>query len=453
MKNANDTKRQDATIAERRAFHRLDPAACATLTEAWQVLEPRLGPVLEAFYRHLQATPEMAALISAHARGGVERLKEAQKRHWARLFSGRFDDDYAAGVRRIGEAHARIGLDPRWYLGGYAMALAEIARVFGAANRWNGRRVAELTAAVTEAVFLDMGLALDVYFEAARKEAEAARSRLAAEFEREMGVLIAGVASAGTELSANADTLASVSGRVAERSVSAAAATEQASTNIATIASAAEELSASIAEITRQVSESARVAARAAGEARATDRTIASLAETAGKIGDIVRLINDIAGQTNLLALNATIEAARAGEAGKGFAVVASEVKNLASQTAKATEDIAAQVAAIQAETTRAVEAIRGIGAIVAESERAAAAIAASVEEQGAATKEIARSVQEAVRGTSLASEAVSGVQDAAREADEAVKSLRAAAAELARNGEALRAGVDSFHARVRIAA
>lgn len=441
------------SISERLAFMRLTAESRAALAEAWSIVEPKLDGVLDAFYRHLQATPQMAAMLATHAKGGVERLKQAQRRHWARLFSGRFDEEYAAGVRRIGEAHARIGLDPRWYLGGYALALAELGRLIGEAKRWNGRRTAELSAAVTEAVFLDMDLALDVYFEMARLQAERARAEIAARFEGEMGGLIAGVAAASTELSANADTLAAVSGRVAERSVSAAAATEQASTNIATIASAAEELSASITEITRQVNESARVAARAANEARATDHTIASLAETAGKIGDIVRLINDIAGQTNLLALNATIEAARAGEAGKGFAVVASEVKNLASQTAKATEEIAAQVSAIQAETKRAVDAIRGIGAIVAEAERAAAAIAASVEEQGAATKEIARSVQEAVRGTSLASEAVAGVQGAAREADEAVTCLRAAATELARNGEALRAGVDSFLSRVRAAA
>jgi len=440
-------------MAQRCAFIKLTETERRILAEAWRLVEVELDSVLDVFYRHLQATPEMATMLAAHAKGGIERLKAAQREHWARLFQGKFDEDYARGVRRIGEAHARIGLDPRWYLGGYAMVLSDMCRIFGEHARWSGRRAAVLMAASIKAVFIDMDLALAVYFEAANRRAAQARAEIAQRLEMEMAQPISSVAAASTELSAQADTLSAISNRSAERSMTAAAATEQISANIGTVASAAEELSASIGEITRQVNESARQASRAAERAGAADRTIAALAESAAKIDAVVRLISDVAGQTNLLALNATIEAARAGDAGKGFAVVASEVKRLATQTAKATEDIAALVAAIQGETRNAVEAIRGIVGVVGEVERAVTAIAASVEEQGAATKEIARSVQEAARGTTAAAESVSGVQATTREADAAVQSLRAAAAELARSSEVLRTGMSSFLQRIREAA
>jgi methyl-accepting chemotaxis protein len=238
----------------------------------------------------------------------------------------------------------------------------------------------------------------------------------------------------------------------AQGSTAAAGAAEEASANVQTVASAAEELSASIAEITRQVSEAARIAGRAVEEAKRTDGTVQSLAEGAKRIGDVVRLINDIAGQTNLLALNATIEAARAGEAGKGFAVVASEVKNLASQTAKATEEISAQIEGIQGATDQAVVAIKGIGAVIEEIDRIAAAIAAAVEEQGAATREIARNVQQAATGTSEVSARVADVGRAGQEAETQAAGVDEAARAVASSADGLRAEIDAFLGRIKAA-
>ncbi|MCQ4159826.1 methyl-accepting chemotaxis protein [Roseomonas sp. GC11] len=223
------------------------------------------------------------------------------------------------------------------------------------------------------------------------------------------------------------------------------AATENASSNAQTAAAATEELNSSIGEITRQVSRSAEVARRAVTETERTDRTVRELADTANKIGDVVRLIADIAGQTNLLALNATIEAARAGEAGKGFAVVASEVKNLASQTAKATEEISQQVAAIQGATGHAVEAIRSIAAVVTEIDQTSAAIAAAVEEQGAATQEIARNVTGTAQAAGSLSREVGVVRNAAEVNGRSAAQVREASGEVASTSETLRNQVDRF--------
>ncbi|MDQ1079987.1 methyl-accepting chemotaxis protein [Pseudoroseomonas cervicalis] len=222
-------------------------------------------------------------------------------------------------------------------------------------------------------------------------------------------------------------------------------ASDSASSNAQTAAAATEELTASIGEITRQVGRSAEVSRRAVAETERTDRTVRELADTANRIGDVVRLIADIAGQTNLLALNATIEAARAGEAGKGFAVVASEVKNLASQTAKATEEISQQVGAIQGVTGQAVEAIRSIAAVVAEIDQTAAAIAAAVEEQGAATQEIARNIAGTAEAAASLSRETGVVKQAAEIGGRAAEQVRTVSGEISGTSDGLRQQLERF--------
>ena len=286
----------------------------------------------------------------------------------------------------------------------------------------------------------------------AAAEQKAMMARLADDFERAVGGIVRTVSAAASQMQSAAQSMTSTALETTRQTGNAAAASQQASANVQTVASAGEELASSIAEIGRQVSQSARIAGQAVEEASRTDAKIQGLADAAQKIGEVVQLINEVASQTNLLALNATIEAARAGEAGKGFAVVASEVKALAGQTAKATDEIAAQIAAIQSATRESVEAIKGIGETIGQINEIATSIASAVEEQGAATQEIARNVQEAARGTSDVSSNISEVTESAKQTGAAAEQVLGAAGDLAKQAESLRTQVDQFLAAVRAA-
>ncbi len=296
-------------------------------------------------------------------------------------------------------------------------------------------------------------LAAEQAAEQKAKEQRAARlEALTGGFEKTAGELVGMVSSAATELQATAHAMTTTARQTTQQATTVAAAAEEASVNVQTVASAAEELASSIGEISRQVAQSAKIAGRAVEDAKRTDTVVRALAEGAQKIGEVVGLISNIAGQTNLLALNATIEAARAGDAGKGFAVVASEVKSLATQTAKATDDIARQIAQIQVATKEAVESIQSIGATIGEVSEIAAAIAAAVEEQGSATQEIARNVQQAAIGTTEVTSTIGGVSEGASTTGAAATQVLGAAAELSRQSERLSGEVGRFIAGVKAA-
>ena len=273
---------------------------------------------------------------------------------------------------------------------------------------------------------------------------------MANDFEASVGNVVNGVSSAATEMQSSAQSLSATAEQTSQQANTVAAASEEASANVQTVASAAEELSSSISEISRQVVQSTRISGEAVSEVEGANAKVQGLAVAANKIGEVVALITDIADQTNLLALNATIEAARAGEAGKGFAVVASEVKNLANQTAKATEEISAQIGGIQGATQEAVQAIGSIGTTITEINEIAAAIAAAVEEQGAATSEIARNVEQAAAGTSDVSTNITGVTQAAGETGNSASQMLGAANELGQQSEVLRTEMDKFLGQIR---
>jgi len=437
--------------ASRLRFMEVSDETGAALRDFWKVLEPHLPQILDSFYAHIGAVPELSKLLGSQA----PRLKQAQGAHWGRLFSGTFDDTYMQSVHTIGLTHNRIGLEPRWYIGGYKFVMNRLVDIAVKKYRWTPGQLSQVLCAVNTAVCLDMDLSISAYQDAMVEE-RAGRQRTLesaiSDFDVAVNEIIKSVASASTELQASAQAMSVTAEQASAKTTTVAAASEEASTNVQTVASASEQLSSSITEIGRQASLSTKIAGQAVQEAHRTDSKVQGLAEAAQKIGDVVTLINDIAAQTNLLALNATIEAARAGEAGKGFAVVASEVKSLANQTAKATEEIADQIKTMQAATQESVDAIKSIEKTITEMNQIATSIAAAVDEQDAATNEIARNVQEAARGTQDVSSNIVAVAEAAAETGSAAAEISGSSDILARQAETLRQQVDTFLSRARVA-
>ena len=276
--------------------------------------------------------------------------------------------------------------------------------------------------------------------------------RIADDFENAVGQIVETVSSASKELETAAGVLASTAEHAQELSSSVAGSSEKASANVQSVAAATEQLSSSVSEIGRQVQETARIAREAVGEARATTEHVGGLSKAASRIGDVVELINNIAGQTNLLALNATIEAARAGESGRGFAVVASEVKALAEQTSKATGEIGQQIADIQAATNQSVGAINHISGTIEQLSEISATIAAAVGQQGSATLEISRSVQQAATGTQQVSASIVDVQRGANETGSASSQVLSAARALTCESQRLKSEMGRFLGTVRSA-
>ncbi|MEZ5787924.1 MAG: globin-coupled sensor protein [Xanthobacteraceae bacterium] len=445
-----------SALQTRLAFIQMDESVRQRLRELRPLIKRVLPGVLDAFYAHVEKFPDTARLFRDKTH--MRHARDAQLKHWELIASADFDEAYVASVTRVGKAHQRLGLEPRWYIGGYSMVVSGLLEAIeieidtgglGKAARAEKRaHKAKLLSAVTTASLLDMDFAISVYLDMGVQAKQEVIDRLSHSFR----TIIDTVSSASTELEATASALSTTARTTTDLTTVVAGASEEASSNVQAVAAATEELSSSVHEIARQVSESNRIAGDAVGQAQKTDDRITALSQAATKIGDVVKLITAIAEQTNLLALNATIEAARAGESGKGFAVVAQEVKALAAQTSKATDDIRVQIASMQEATQESVAAIKEIGTTIGRISEISATIAAAVEEQGAATKEIAGNVTRAAQGTLSVATNITEVNKGAVETGTAADQLLSSAQSLAEESTHLKSALDEFVASVRVA-
>lgn len=446
----------ESGIAQRVSFNRIDALAVEALRSSKSFVLGVMPSILDRFYDHVGQYPETAKFF--RNRDHMMHAKEMQLRHWAIILDGRFDETYEASVTKIGEIHNKLGLEPRWYIGGYNALVTDLIEAIAnrmpskAFDRKAPQKKLRLQNAILKAAMLDMDLAISVYTEAGRRDRRLMLDKLAGSFESTIGGVVSVVASAATELQASAQSLQGATDLTSAESNNAASASGDSTASVYAVAAAAEQLSSSIMEISRRVNDSAAIATRAADSADQAAKKIDQLSAAGQKIGTIVDLITNIASQTNLLALNATIEAARAGDAGRGFAVVASEVKGLAEQTAKATAEIANQVGDIQNSTTDSVKAISEITDVIKSMTEVSTAIASAVEEQSAATNEISRNAQLASTGTTSVSTSVEQVHRAAGEAGATASHVFTAASELSQQSELLRAEVSNFLDTVRAA-
>jgi methyl-accepting chemotaxis protein len=436
-------------------FLKIDEETRRSLEEFAPTLKGLLPAILDAFYAHLRNYPEMMKFFSSDSR--VSHAKAAQLDHWITLFSGRFDKDYFASVRKIGLTHSRIGLEPQWYIGGYAfiltMLLDAATRQYRSRLRPKAARVklASLLRAINQAVMLDMDVAISVYIEENKATHDLQMEKLANSFRGSVLTIVDNVNGKADELAVTADTMSAAAEETNRQAIAVAAAAEQASQNVQTVSSAAEQLATSIREITVQVTRSSDLSTRAVADGARTNELLTALSNAAQNIGAVVGLINDIATQTNLLALNATIEAARAGEAGKGFAVVANEVKQLATQTARATGEIKEQVTEMQTVTDGAVNAIKSVLSGVSDMNEISTLIAAAVEEQSAATREIARNVEQAAAGTREVALNINGVTTASTETGRALVQVQGTAGALTSQSTALQREVGAFLNSIKV--
>ena len=443
-----------ATLDDDLVFARIDSVTRDHLRALLPAIEPALPAALDVLYDHILKWPALKALFDRPER--IQFARTQQIEHWRHLFSASYDETYIASVRRIALTHARIGLDPKYYICSYLVALeklqAHILRTqlghFATPSRRSQVEAALRT--IDRAILFDLQLVVDGYLEAKNQDHRNRLGALATEFESVVIGFTQGVTEAAAGLTRGAGDLNTSADAATAEATSLAENAARSSQDMQTVATAAEEITASIGEITRQMQHAADTTRNAVETVGRASGIVEQLSAAAGRIGDVVALIQTIAGQTNLLALNATIEAARAGDAGRGFAVVAGEVKGLSGQTAKATDEIRSQVNAVQAVVGNIAAAMGEISGMVERISEATDGIAAAVEEQGAVTMEISRSVASAAEGSGAITEGARHVRSVAGDTAQQATQVQDAARALTARADTLLTETRGFIDRLR---
>lgn len=441
-------------LSSRLNFLRLDLETITTLRELRAPLEDILPDVLREFYAHVAKYPEIEKFFDSKER--VDFAANAQFRHWKVILTGDFSPEYIKSVKTIGTVHARIGLEPQFYLAGYTFLVDETLHRLGAkfANKRkltvDYSKIHKMQSAFLRAAMLDMDLAIHFFNEVRRQEAQQKTLDLADLFEKEVQAVSGIVSAAAVELEANSRQMTEIAESTYSRSADLSASILQASNGVEAASRSTEELGNAVGEIAERSAEATKVTASSATTADQANQTIQRLSESADKVSEVVSLISDIAAQTNLLALNATIESARAGEAGKGFAVVASEVKTLANETAKATEEISRHIQEMLDTTNSAVSAIASIQASITEVNSVSLSINAAIEEQTSSTREIARNTREAAVGARSVSDSIEEVSRSAESTKNVSEQVVQASADLGRQATTLQGQVNDFLAHIR---
>ncbi|MEP3116344.1 protoglobin domain-containing protein [Nisaea sp.] len=440
----------EQTEISRLAFTEIDQGELLALKKIWPLLEKGLPSILDQFYRHIAADPDIA--IKLEQGPGPDILKQAQIRFWQSLINDGFNDDYLARSREIGELHAGIGLGPRWHIGAAAFIQPRLFNLIASKHR-RADDAMRYCSALAKAIALDMDLAQDAA--GSSDETEKLKQQvlnLADTLEREIDQTVEEVMLQAGRVAELTNSLAAAATEMATLINEVRGATDITAGNVNSVAAATEQLSASSQEIAAQVSDSARLTGEATDSAEGARERVSALEEATKNISSVVGLINSIAAQTKLLALNATIEAARAGEAGRGFAVVASEVKSLAQQTENAIQEVSQHTDGVQTATRSSVEAITGIASKISEVNGISSGVASAVEEQLAATGEIGRSSNEASEMTGQVAASIAKVAEHAERTSQSATAIETLARNVSTNvsdmkrrlGIVVRAGEDT---------